>query len=182
MRLLIDLVRTVDGRLEGVVHPPGAAATAFTGVLDLLRVLEEIDLTAPDDTAMTDREPHMTTTRTDADPFEDIPGPRPLPLVGNAFDVDRADPLGGFVRMAQEYGPLFKIVTPGGVRLFVSGPELVNEVCDDERFDKKVTGGLANLRKGAVGSGLFATDTDCCCTCLRCRSLPRSKVGPRVRS
>ena len=24
MRLLIDLVRTVDGRLEGVVHPPGA--------------------------------------------------------------------------------------------------------------------------------------------------------------
>ena len=48
MRLLIDLVRTIDGRLEGVVHPPGADATAFTGVLDLLRVLEEIDLAAPD--------------------------------------------------------------------------------------------------------------------------------------
>jgi hypothetical protein len=47
VRLLIDLVRTVDGRLEGVVHPPGADATAFTGVLDLLRVLEEIDLAAP---------------------------------------------------------------------------------------------------------------------------------------
>lgn len=102
----------------------------------------------------------MTSTRTDADPFEDIPGPRPLPLVGNAFDVDRADPLGGFVRMAQEYGPLFKIVTPGGVRLFVSGPELVNEVCDDELFDKLVTGGLATLRAGAVGSGLFTSDTD----------------------
>ena len=56
MRLLIDLVRTTDGRLEGVVHPPGADATAFTGVLDLLRVLEEIDLAAPDDTDMTDRE------------------------------------------------------------------------------------------------------------------------------
>jgi hypothetical protein len=28
-----------------------------------------------------------------------------MPLVGNAFDIDRADPLGGFVRMAQEYGP-----------------------------------------------------------------------------
>lgn len=52
MRLLIDLVRTVDGRLEGVVHPPGADATAFTGVLDLLRVLEEIDL----DPQATDRE------------------------------------------------------------------------------------------------------------------------------
>ena len=46
------------------------------------------------------------------------------------------------------------------IRLFVSGPELVNEVCDDERFDKKVAGGLANLRKGAAGSGLFTSDTD----------------------
>ena len=54
MRLLIDLVRTADGRLEGVVHPPGAAATAFTGVLDLLRVLDEIDLARDPDT--TDRE------------------------------------------------------------------------------------------------------------------------------
>jgi len=56
VRLLIDLVRTVDGRLEGVVHPPGADATAFTGVLDLLRVLEEIDLPAPCDLDTTDRE------------------------------------------------------------------------------------------------------------------------------
>jgi cytochrome P450/NADPH-cytochrome P450 reductase len=101
-----------------------------------------------------------TTTPTDAGSLEDIPGPRPLPLVGNAFDIDRADPLGGFVRMAKEYGPLFKISTPGGVRLFVSGPELVDEVCDDERFDKKVSGGLANLRSGATGNGLFTSDTD----------------------
>jgi hypothetical protein len=56
VRLLIDLVRTTDGRLEGVVHPPGADATAFTGVLDLLRVLEEIDLAAPCDSDTTDRE------------------------------------------------------------------------------------------------------------------------------
>ena len=104
----------------------------------------------------------MTTTHTDAasGPLEEIPGPRPLPLLGNAFDIDRADPLGGFVRMAQEYGPLFKIATPGGMRLFVSGPELVDEVCDDARFDKKVAGGLANLREGAVGIGLFTSDTD----------------------
>ena len=105
--------------------------------------------------------PTGTTTHTDATgPLEDIPGPRALPLLGNAFDIDRADPLGGFVRMAQEYGPIFKIVTPGGMRLLVSGPELVDEVCDDARFDKKVSGGLANLRKGAAGSGLFTSDTD----------------------
>ena len=62
--------------------------------------------------------------------------------------------------MAEEYGPIFKIATPGGVRLFVSGPELVDEVCDDARFDKKVAGGLANLRKGPRGDGLFTSDTD----------------------
>src|ERR1044072_6620220 len=94
-------------------------------------------------------EPTMTTTRTDAasGPLEEIPGPRPLPLLGNAFDIDRADPLGGFVRTAQEYGPIFKIATPAGVRLLVSGPELVDEVCDDTRFDKLVAGGLGNLRR-----------------------------------
>jgi hypothetical protein len=48
MRLLLDLFRAADGRLEGVVHTPGAGSAAFAGVLDLLRVLEGIDLCAPD--------------------------------------------------------------------------------------------------------------------------------------
>ena len=56
MRLLIDLVRTADGRLEGVVHTPGAGAAAFAGVLDLLRVLEGIDLCTPGDLVPIDRE------------------------------------------------------------------------------------------------------------------------------
>ena len=66
MRLLIDLVRTVDGRLEGVVHPPGADATAFTGVLDLLRVLEGIDLRAPASPVPT-RDPDPPTDQEDGD-------------------------------------------------------------------------------------------------------------------
>jgi hypothetical protein len=47
MRVLIDLFRAADGRLEGVVHAPGVGAAAFMGVLDLLRVLEGIDLCRP---------------------------------------------------------------------------------------------------------------------------------------
>jgi len=53
MRLLIDLVRTTDGRLEGVVHTPGAGSAVFAGVLDLLRVLEGIDLRPPTDPVST---------------------------------------------------------------------------------------------------------------------------------
>ncbi len=49
MRLMIDLFRAADGRLEGVVHTPDVGHTEFAGVLDLLRVLEGIDLCAPAD-------------------------------------------------------------------------------------------------------------------------------------
>lgn len=44
MRVLIDLFRSDDGRLEGIVHTPDGDDDAFEGVLDLLRVLEGIDL------------------------------------------------------------------------------------------------------------------------------------------
>lgn len=56
MRLLLDLFRTADGRLEGVVHTPDAGSAVFAGVLDLLRVLEGIDLCTPTDHDPTERE------------------------------------------------------------------------------------------------------------------------------
>nr|WP_275404298.1 cytochrome P450 [Pseudonocardia acidicola] len=91
--------------------------------------------------------------------IDEIPGPRGLPLIGNVFDIDTEGPIEGLVRMAQEYGPIFKLTVPGGVRLIVSGPDLVEEICDDSRFDKLVGGGLANLRKGPAGTGLFTAET-----------------------
>ncbi|HET7659320.1 MAG TPA: cytochrome P450, partial [Oryzihumus sp.] len=92
--------------------------------------------------------------------LDQIPGPHGLPLVGNAFDIDAHNPIEGFIAMAGEYGPIFKVTVPGSTRLMVSGPELVEEICDDSRFDKIVGGGLANLRNGVVGAGLFTADTD----------------------
>ena len=91
--------------------------------------------------------------------LDGIPGPHGLPLVGNVFDIDAHNPIEGFLHLAQEYGPIYKLNVPGGTRLFVSGPELVAEVCDEARFDKLVAGGLANLRSGAAGSGLFTSET-----------------------
>ena len=91
---------------------------------------------------------------------EPIPGPRGVPVLGNVFDVDTADPLGGFVRMAETYGPIFKISAMGTLRLLVSGPEIVDEICDDTRFDKKIGGGLGVLQRGPAGKGLFTAETD----------------------
>jgi cytochrome P450/NADPH-cytochrome P450 reductase len=90
---------------------------------------------------------------------DDIPGPRGLPLVGNIFDIDSHAPFDSMMMMAREYGPIFKLVVPGQVRLVVSGVDLVDEICDDARFDKKVGGGLAQLRSGPLGAGLFTSDT-----------------------
>ncbi|RYU11814.1 bifunctional cytochrome P450/NADPH--P450 reductase [Nocardioides iriomotensis] len=92
--------------------------------------------------------------------LDEIPGPHGLPVVGNVFDIDAANPIEGFMAMARDYGPIFKLTLPGGFRLILSDPELVEEVCDDTRFDKLVSGGLANLREGAADSGLFTSETD----------------------
>jgi cytochrome P450/NADPH-cytochrome P450 reductase len=91
--------------------------------------------------------------------LDEIPGPRGVPLLGNVFDIDTASPFESLLRLATEYGPIYKLDTPGATRLIVSGPELVDELCDDSRFDKQVSGGLANLRKDSLDTGLFTADT-----------------------
>jgi cytochrome P450/NADPH-cytochrome P450 reductase len=98
----------------------------------------------------------MTTTMS----LDEVPGPRGVPLLGNLFDLDADSPILSVIQLADEYGPLFKLTTPAGVTLVVSDPDLVDEVCDDARFDKLVRGGLANVRAGAIGAGLFTADTD----------------------
>jgi hypothetical protein len=43
MRLVLDIDRSADGRVEGFVHPVGAqAAMPFSGLLELLGALEEL--------------------------------------------------------------------------------------------------------------------------------------------
>ncbi|MEV6682278.1 cytochrome P450 [Streptomyces erythrochromogenes] len=89
-----------------------------------------------------------------------VPGPRGLPVLGNAPALARGSAIEALMGLAQKYGPIFKLALPSGDRLVVSGADLVEEICDDKRFDKDVGGGLARLRDGAVGTGLFTADTD----------------------
>ncbi|WP_214366618.1 bifunctional cytochrome P450/NADPH--P450 reductase [Pseudonocardia sp. H11422] len=92
--------------------------------------------------------------------IDELPGPKGLPLVGNLFDIDSDSPIEGFMRMAREYGPIYKLNVPGGTRVMVSGPDLVDEICDDTRFDKMIGGGLSNVRNSVAGRGLFTSETD----------------------
>ena len=76
---------------------------------------------------------HITTTAR----LEPIPHPPGHLFVGNLFDLDANHPIESMMDLARTYGPVFQIDMPGGnSRVVVSGFDLVNELCDESRFDK----------------------------------------------
>ncbi|EKG19175.1 Cytochrome P450 [Macrophomina phaseolina MS6] len=83
-----------------------------------------------------------------------IPQPPGLPFFGNAGDFDAAYPLGTLIHMAETYGHIFRYVLAGSPRVVVCSQALVNEVCDEKRFMKKVAAGLEEVRNG-IHDGLF---------------------------
>lgn len=81
-----------------------------------------------------------------ADSLLPIPQPPGRPLVGNLFDIDTGAPVQSLIKVAQEHGPIVRLELPGRVVILVSGHELVNELCDESRFGKRVTRQLESLR------------------------------------
>ena len=56
-------------------------------------------------------------------------------------------------------GPIFKLSLGGEYRIFINNYELLNEVCDEKRFTKKVAGALGQLRN-AIHDGLITADIE----------------------
>ena len=88
-----------------------------------------------------------------------IPHPRGVPILGNALSVDAEAPLQSLMELAREHGPIFRMDFGRTTSYVVSGADLVEELCDEARFDKAVRGVLRRLRVLA-GDGLFTADTD----------------------
>ncbi|MFJ7206682.1 cytochrome P450 [Streptomyces sp. NPDC098789] len=103
-----------------------------------------------------------TSDRTDIAPGLPLPGPRPLPLLGNlpevltAPDGSSAEFLDSFHR---EYGGIFALTVGGERQVFVSRHELVAEMCADPRWSKSVHAALEEVRDFA-GDGLFTAYGD----------------------
>ncbi|MEQ1731763.1 MAG: cytochrome P450, partial [Vicinamibacterales bacterium] len=87
-----------------------------------------------------------------------IPQPRVRPIVGNGPDLDADAPVQSMVKLAQELGPIYRLTFPTGSLLILSSLEFANELGDDTRFEKKVSGALTQLRD-FVGDGLFTAHT-----------------------
>jgi hypothetical protein len=91
---------------------------------------------------------------------EDIPGPKGLPVVGNMFDVPADHQVVTLMEVVGELGPMVRLRTPAGDRYVASGLAMIDDLCDDERFDKLVGDGQKAVRSFGRSAGLFTSDTD----------------------
>ncbi|PSR76254.1 cytochrome P450 [Coniella lustricola] len=92
-------------------------------------------------------------------PGDPIPQPPEHWIGGNTSDVDPSFFVSSVWSLAATYGPIFRLRLWNRSLLVVSSRELVDEVCDEKRFEKIPTGNLTTLRK-LLGSGLFTAFTD----------------------
>ncbi|MFC6582677.1 cytochrome P450 [Sulfitobacter aestuariivivens] len=90
--------------------------------------------------------------------LERIPMPEKKPVVGNMLSVDKDQPLQSLMDMTRKLGPIIRMDMMGTPLVVVSGPDLVDELCDEQRFDKAVRGSLRRVR-AIGGDGLFTGDT-----------------------
>jgi cytochrome P450 / NADPH-cytochrome P450 reductase len=92
--------------------------------------------------------------------IDDIPGPKGKPIVGNMFDVPAEHAIETLMGIVREYGPMVRMRTPVGDRFVASGLAMIDDLCDDERFDKLVGDGQKAVRSFGRSNGLFTADTD----------------------
>ncbi len=88
-----------------------------------------------------------------------IPQPKTYGPLGNLPLIDKDKPTLSLCKLAEEFGPIYRLTLPGNSSLVVSGHELVAEICDESRFFKNITGDLENVRAFG-GDGLFTSRTD----------------------
>ncbi len=88
-----------------------------------------------------------------------IPQPHGVPVLGNLLNIVGDTPVQAMMELAREqHEGIFELHMPGRNMVVVFGPSLVDEICDDARFDK-----LPQLRNGGRtsvgGDGLFTAWT-----------------------
>ncbi|WP_341280938.1 cytochrome P450 [Paenibacillus sp. FSL H8-0537] len=87
-----------------------------------------------------------------------IPHPQTYGPLGNLPLIDVESPTISLGALAEKYGPIFRFTAPGLSTLFVSGNDLVAEICDVTRFDKHLSNEMQDVRAFG-GDGLFTSWT-----------------------
>ncbi|WML39217.1 cytochrome P450 [Neobacillus sp. OS1-2] len=90
--------------------------------------------------------------------IDSIPQPKTYGPLGNLPQLDLEQPSQSIMKLAYEYGPIFKLKFPTGTGIFISSAELVEDASDESRFDKLVNAPLQKVRSFS-GDGLFTSWT-----------------------
>jgi cytochrome P450 / NADPH-cytochrome P450 reductase len=93
-------------------------------------------------------------------PLTSIPGPKGKPVIGNMLDVPADRVIQTAMKLVREHGPIVRLQTPRGDVVVAAGLDMIDDLCDDERFDKFVGGGQRSVREAGRSAGLFTADTD----------------------
>ncbi|CEO96519.1 hypothetical protein PBRA_005128 [Plasmodiophora brassicae] len=89
-----------------------------------------------------------------------IPQPPESFLVGNLFDVGSADNmLAALGHLAELYGPIYRLRIINSTLVVLSGQEYVDQVCNEDTFEKGLGKALQHIRDLA-GDGLFTAFTE----------------------
>ena len=95
---------------------------------------------------------------TTKNPLHPIPHPPRTPFLGNLLSLGTVHPVQDMMRLARELGPIYWLDMMGSPLIIISGHQLVDELCDETRFDKTTRGTLRRLRV-IGGDALFTADT-----------------------
>ncbi|KFA71621.1 hypothetical protein S40288_03645 [Stachybotrys chartarum IBT 40288] len=83
-----------------------------------------------------------------------IPQPPGLPVLGNIFDIKPSNTWWSLKTLAEKYGEIFQVKIMGRTVVFVAGAALAEELCDEKRFRKYISGAIVEIRY-AVNDALF---------------------------
>jgi len=86
-----------------------------------------------------------------------IPSPPGYPVLGHFGTgvIDSTNSAASFRLLRAKYGEIYMLNFFGRTVVFVSSQRLVNELCDEKRFHKKVEGGVLDVVRNGAGDGLF---------------------------
>ncbi|MEU8147353.1 cytochrome P450 [Nonomuraea sp. NPDC048901] len=92
--------------------------------------------------------------------MREIPAPRGLPIVGNAFQMPAHSPMTYFEEVARAHPEgIYQLDLLGRHVVVIHDPDLVAEACDETRFRKEINPPLSIVRDFA-GDGLFTARPD----------------------
>ncbi|KAK4230656.1 cytochrome P450 [Podospora fimiseda] len=108
-----------------------------------------------------EQQPQTTTPNVDIENFQGAPIPQPPEkwLIGNLGEIDPLFAVGSLWKLADVYGPIYTLNLVKRKVIVLSNWELINEVCDEKRFEKIVKGVQESVRV-FVKNGLFTSYGD----------------------